>query len=248
MTPLDRAHEAMANAADDDPAPRLRFYERLAAGELFLLLDAGGAPRVFDLETGPVALVFDSESRLAGFTGGQVEMARMPGRAVVEALADQGTGLGVNLGAPSGILLPAEIVDWLAALLAERPATTKARPVSLTSPKGVPEPLLAALDARLAAAEGIAEAAFLASAEYEGGRRGTLLTVLGAAPGAEEALARAVGEALVFTGIDAGELDVAFLAQGDPAAERLARVGLRFDIPVPADPVQRGRGGPPKLR
>ena len=34
MTPLDRAYEAMEKAPDDDPHPRLRFYERLAAGEL----------------------------------------------------------------------------------------------------------------------------------------------------------------------------------------------------------------------
>ena len=38
-TPLDRAHDAMQAEPGDDAA-RLRFYERLADAELFLLLDA----------------------------------------------------------------------------------------------------------------------------------------------------------------------------------------------------------------
>ena len=41
----------------------------------------------------------------------------------------------------------------------------------------------------------------------------------------------AVSEALVFSGIEAGALDVAFLDADDPAAARLAKVGLGFEIP-----------------
>ena len=79
MTPLDRAYEAMA--ADEDQ--RLQFYERLADGELFLLLEseAEGAdlkPRVFPLEDGPVVLVFDLEERLADFAGGIAPYAALP--------------------------------------------------------------------------------------------------------------------------------------------------------------------------
>ncbi|HEX9856761.1 MAG TPA: SseB family protein, partial [Paracoccaceae bacterium] len=73
MTPLDTAYAAMEAAPGDDTA-RLRFYERLAEGEVFLLLEAEAAgdtlaPRVFDLEEGPVVLAFDLEERLAAFTG-----------------------------------------------------------------------------------------------------------------------------------------------------------------------------------
>ena len=39
MTPLDAAYEAMVAAPDGDDAPRLRFYERLADGEMVLLLE-----------------------------------------------------------------------------------------------------------------------------------------------------------------------------------------------------------------
>jgi hypothetical protein len=66
-------------------------------------------------------------------------------------------------------------------------------------------------------------------------------------------LARAMNEALVFSGIEAGELDVVFLASGDTAAKAMARVGLRFDLPVPEAPVAPDAPGmdpsrPPKLR
>ena len=247
MTPLDRAYEAMEKAPDDDPHPRLRFYERLAAGELFLMLGQDDAPKVFDLKDGPVALVFDTEGRLADFTGGFANMAKLPGRLVVEQLAGRGVGLGVNLGASSAILLPPEAVDWLGGLLAERPKMDAGKPVELTQPKGIPERLVLALDQRLAAAEGLASHALLAGATYADGRRGYLLGLVDAADGAEEALARAVGEAVVFTGIDAGVLDVAFLGAEDPVVERMASVGLRFDLPVPVDPIQR-RSGPPRLR
>ncbi|MFD1344812.1 SseB family protein, partial [Litorisediminicola beolgyonensis] len=75
-------------------------------------------------------------------------------------------------------------------------------------------------------------------------------------PGAEAALARAVNEALVFSGVEAGALDVTFVADSDPLAARLARVGLRFDLPIPEEPQERAAPSapgsdpskPPKLR
>ena len=47
-------------------------------------------------------------------------------------------------------------------------------------------------------------------------------------------LAKAVSEALVFSGLEEGALDVAFFAGDAPLAARLAAVGLRFDLPEPA--------------
>jgi hypothetical protein len=257
VTLLDAAHAAVS-ADPENEALRLRFFERLADGELVLLLarEAMGErlePRVFDLEEGPVVLAFDLEERLASFTGGIAPYAALPGRVIAGLLKGQGIGLGVNLGvAPSSMLLPAEAMDWLAQTLAESPEEMEALPQEFLPPR-VPQALVVALDAKLAKAGGLAGAALLAGVVYQGGRRGHLLAFLDAAPGAEDALARAMGEALVFSGIEAGELDVAFLLSADPAATAMARIGLRFDLPLPEAPVAptapgMDRSRPPKLR
>lgn len=234
-TPLDLAHAAM----EGGDAARLRFYERLADGELFLLLarEAEGAtiePRLFELEDGPVALVFDREARLAEFTGEPSPYAALSGRRAAALLAGRGIGLGVNLGvAPSSILLPAQAVDWLASTLAHAPAEARERASEVRPPGELPPVLLESLGAKLPAAAGLARMAYLAGVTYEGGRRSHLLAFVDAVPGAEDALAGAVGEALVFSGLEMGELDVAFLRASDPLSARLAKVGLRFDLPRP---------------
>lgn len=260
VTLLDAAHAAVSANPDDEGA-RLRFFERLADGELFLLLEReaeGGRlePRLFPLEEGPVVLVFDREERLAEFAGGvPVPYAALPGRVIAGMLRGQGIGLGVNLGvAPSEMLLPAQAMDWLAGTLEGGPETAEAVPEGFDPPR-VPQALVAGLDAKLARAGGLAVAAVLAAVRYRGGRRGHLLAFLGAAAGAEEALARAVREALVFSGVEAGELDVVFLDAGDGAAAAMGRVGLRFDmaLPEPQAPAAPQAPGtdparPPKLR
>ena len=240
MTPLDQAHAEMMETGED--AARLRFYERLADGELFLLLeqepvDEAISPRVFPLEDGPVVLVFDREDRLAEFAGEIVPYAALPGRVVVRQLAGQGTGLGLNLGvAPSAYIVPAEAVDWLATLLDRAPAAIEARPERFAPPGELPDVLLRALDQKLARAAGLAAAAHLAGVVYDSGHRGHVLAIVGAVEGAQAALANAVGEALTFSGLDAGELDVVFLGVDDPVLELLAAVALRFDLPEPAAP------------
>ncbi|PWK59256.1 SseB family protein [Roseicyclus mahoneyensis] len=260
MTPLDQAHQAM-EAAPEDGALRLRFYDRLAASELVLLLESEAKgdrirPAVFPVDGQEFVLVFDREERLTEFSGGPAPYAALSGRRLAEMLAGQGIGLGVNLGvAPSSILIEAGSVDWLAATLAEAPEEVEERPEELTAPIGVPEALLTALDARLAAAEGLARMAYLVGAVHAGGRRGHLMAFIDAVPGSEPALARAVGAALTFSGIEAGSLDVGFFRASDPMAARLARVGLRFDLPEApkADQVPGAAPGmdpdrPPRLR
>ena len=238
-TPLDAAHAAMAAAPEDDAA-RLRFYARLADAELFLLIEdaedgAEVRPRLFALEEGRVVLAFDREDRLAAFADGPAPYAALPGRVLAQRLAGSGIGLGLNLAvAPSEFLMPPGAVNWLAETLAAAPAEAAARPEGFAPPRGLPEPVLAALDAKLALMAGLAERALLAAVTYEGGRRGHLLALVGARPGAEPALAKAVGEALTFCGIEAGELDVAFLDADAPATVAMARAALAFDIPEPA--------------
>jgi SseB protein N-terminal domain len=258
VTLLDAAHAAVS-ADPDNEALRLRFFERLADGEMILLLDreADGEqlePRVFDLEDGPVVLVFDREERLASFTGGIAPYAALPGRVIAGLLKGQGIGMGVNLGvAASSMLLPPEAMDWLAETLEDGPEEVEALPQEFLAPS-VPEAVIAGLDAKLARAGGLAAAALLAGVVYRDGRRGHLLAVLDAADGAEPALARAMNEVLVFSGIEAGELDVVFLRASDPAAVAMARVALRFDLLAPQvhdlAPAAPGMdpSRPPKLR
>jgi hypothetical protein len=256
-TLLDAAHAALS-ADPENEALRLRFFERLADGEMVLLLEREAAgeslePKVFDLEDGPVVLVFDREERLAAFTGGIAPYAAMPGRVIAGLLKGQGIGMGVNLGvAPSAMLLPPEAMDWLAETLEDGPEEVEARPEAFLPPS-VPAAVIAALDAKLARAGGLATGALLAGVVYADGRRGHLLALLDVVEAAEAALARAMNEALVFSGIEAGELDVVALASGSAAAVKMANVGLRFDLPMPAAPAARVAPGmdkarPPKLR
>lgn len=237
-TALDLAHTAMAEAPDDDAA-RLRFHAQLADSELFLLIEeedgAEVRPRLFSLEEGRFVLAFDREDRLAAFAGGPAAYAALPGRALAERLAGTGIGLGLNLAvAESQYLMPPAAVDWLAHTLAAAPAEASARPVAFHPPAGLPDALIMALDGKLARMAGLASRALLAAVSYDDGRRGHMLALLGASPAAETALARAVAEALTFCGIDAGELDVAFLPETGAATAALERVALTFTIPAPA--------------
>ena len=248
MTALDAAFAAMLADPDDDTA-RLRYYQRLSDGELFVLLadEADGdtmTPRIFALEDGPVVLAFDLEERLGGFTGVPVPYAALPGRVIAAQLAGQGIGLGVNLGIESAWIVTPEAIDWLADTLTHGPEETLATPKSFHAPGGLPQALLTALDAKLARAGGLAAGAVLAGVVYDDGRRGHMLAYLDAAPGAETALARAASEALSFSGVEAGQMDVAFLDSADPAAMAMLRAGLQFDLPPPPRAVASAPAAP----
>ena len=95
-TALDKAHAAM-QAAPEDAQARLKFFERFADNELFLLLETEAegdqiTPRVFPLEDGPVVLVFDREARLAAFAEGPAPYVGLSGRVLAGMLAGQGMG------------------------------------------------------------------------------------------------------------------------------------------------------------
>ncbi|QPM88886.1 SseB family protein [Pseudooceanicola algae] len=258
-TALDQAHDAMQAAPLDDQL-RLRFYERLADSELFLLLETeaaegNAAPQIFPVEDGSYVLLFDREERLTDFTGRAAPYAALSGRLVVQQLAGQGVGLAVNLETPSAILIPPDAVTWLAETVAHAPSEVEERIAAFHPPRGLPEALVTALDAKLATARGLADCAFLAGSESDSGSRSHILAFIDAAPGSEAALARAVAEALTFSGIEAGALDVGFFRASDPSAAALARNGLRFDLPAlpKAQPAERPAPGsdptkPPILR
>ena len=260
MTPLDIAHAAMERDETDE-ASRLRFFDCLADGEFFLLLEEEPEgndlkPRLFPLEEGPVILIFDLEERMAEFSGGVAPYAALPGRVIAQMLAGQGIGLGVNLGvAPSQMILPPEAMDWLAGLLEGAPEEAEDVPERFEIPRRLPAALVQALEAKLARMAGLAAFALLMGVTYRGGRRGHMLAIVGAAEAAREALAHAVREAVVFSGLEAGVLDVTFLTGEEEILARMVQVARRFDIPAPevrerAAPAAPGSDPerPPKLR
>lgn len=259
-TTLDTAHAAMEAAPQDDTL-RLRFYEDLCDADIFVLLDAepdgdSVRPTTIQIDGADFALIFDTEDRLTRFTERVAPYAGLPGRALVQMMAGQGAGLALNLRvAPSAMLIPADGVDWLAGTLDHAPEETQARLVGINRPTALPDAVLDALDRKLSKTAGLAETAYLVAADYADGAKGHVLGFVGADDSAHAALAHAAGEALTFSGIDAGVMDVIFVEAGAEMALRLERVGLRFDLPriarnTPEVPMAPGADPtkPPKLR
>jgi len=258
-TELDRAHARMSAAPEDDAA-RMAFYAALGDAALVLLLtgEAAGddiSPEIFEVEDQRFALAFDTEDRLADFSGAAAAYASVPGRVLAEMLGAEGIGLGLNLDvAPSSILIPPEALVWLTQTLgADAPQALEARPEELRPPGALPEGLLSALDAKLSRTGGLVQCAYLAGVSYAGAGRSHLIAFVGAVPGSEDVLARAVSEALIFSGVEAGALDVGFVPAGGPMEARLERVGLRIDPARPEaakGPAAPGMDpdAPPRLR
>jgi len=243
-TVLDRAFEAMLAAPEDESAA-LAAFGALADAQIWLLLEKeaeGGqiSPVLFQTEDGDFVLGFDSEERLAAFVSETSAHAVLPGRVLIAMLAGQGPGLAVNLGAAQEMVFEPEQVAWLAETLELALETENtAQPRELRAPVDLPGRFVTALDARLARAGGLARAAFLAQALYKDGSARHILAVIDAVPGAEEAIAGAIGDAVRFYGDGAPDLDVAFFTADEPIAQHLAVVGLRFDLPEPPRPEER---------
>lgn len=251
MTRLQAALAAV-QAAPEDAGARVRFHGALAAAELHLLLteepqgEEAISPQVAETSEGRFVLAFDAAERLAEFAGRAAAYAALPGRVLAGMLQGQGLGIALNPGAAAdAYLLPADAVAWLAGLAAQGPAPVEARIAGLSAPAGLPDALLVALESRLTAAAGLAQTAWLAGVAYRGGGAGHLLAIVGARDGAEAALAGAVQEALAFSGLEEGALDVGFFGADDPLVQRLARHAVRFDLPAaPAAPVPDQRPAP----
>ena len=259
QTPLDLAHVAM-ESAPDDVEKRLKYFERLADCELLLLLteEASGdrlSPELFELADASFVLAFDREERLSEFVGKPAPYAAISGRVVAGMLAGQGVGIALNpeVALSSNIIDP-EAVAWLAETVSAAPEEMQAR-VDELLPPNVPEILVTNLAEKLATATGLADTAYLVAVQYENGTKSHMLGVVNALSEAEGAIAKAVNEALTFSGLEAAALDVTFVAAHDPIAASLAKVGLRFDLPQP-EPTQeyapkapgRDPDSPPKLR
>ncbi len=258
MTKLDEAYGQMAA----DEASELQFYRELADATLYLVLEreAEGeviAPRVFDVAGGSVLLAFDSEDRLASLSDTPLAFVALPGRIIAQQMAGQGLSLGINLGtgAVCEMLMPPEALDWLVQMLGATPVSLEAQVAEFLPPTLVPEALIAALTRSAQAASGLAAVGLLAAVRYQDGRRGHMFSFVNAEVSAQAALARSVAEALAFSGIEAGELDVSFLVEADAGLARLLRVAKVFEVPevvVEAIPDRPAPGmdplAPPKLR
>lgn len=238
-------------ADPEDDAARLRWYGALAGAELVLWLarEAEGErlePEVLALDGGPFVLAFQDEARLAALAGRAVPYAALPGRVIAGMLAGQGIGLAVD----AAVFLPPAAMAWLAEVLDGAPEADEAAPEALLAPGAVPEGVAAGI-ARVIGGSRVA-GAWLVTA-VAGGRRRLMLVVAGA--GAAEAdLARALREAVVFSGAEAGVLDLAFLPVEAPAVAAAQRVGLAFaPAPAPETPARPAAPGrdparPPRLR
>ena len=235
-TPLDLAHAAMTEKPEDDTA-RLRYFGRLAETELFVLLKIEPEgdriePRIFETGGQNFVLAFDREERLTRFAEGPAPYAALSGRLVARLLSENGLCLALNPSvASSEILLPAEVMSWLTETLSAPQQVTEERPVNLRPPSGLPPVFVESLSGKLALAAGYADRAILVRAEYDSGRCDHLLAIIDAIPESQPSLARAVNEALVFSGIEAGTVDVGFLNSADEIVPRLEKVGIRFDLP-----------------
>ena len=243
-TPIDAAHRAMETAPEDARA-RLRFHERVMDAELFLLLETEPdddrlTPQVFDLDEGRFVLAFDRDDRLAEFLDAPAPYVALTGRRLVALLAGQGLGIGLNLGsAPSATLLPAEAVAWMAEMGAGGPETADGIPLGLAPPDDAPPALVAALGPKLAAMSTRVASAHLVSATYGDGRAGLLLALAGVPPEARAAVAAAISEAVRFSGMERGGLDVTFLEDGSPSLARVRAAGLALDLPRAPRPAPR---------
>ncbi len=218
MTVLDRAHAAMA---DRRRGAALRFYQLLADATLFVLLEreAEGErvdPQIFDLADGPVVLVFDSEERLAELGAGAAALCRPAGADDCAASGGHGVVAGAEprrRAPPSETLLPPEAMRWLSEMLEAQPAESCRRsPRGSLRRRACPMPLVDALTLQAGAARRgwPVRRCWRACAMPTAGC-GHVLALMDAAPGAQAALARAMAEALAFSGLEAGELDVTFL-------------------------------------
>ena len=232
-TPLDLAYVAMQE--DDENAQA--FYARFLEAELFLLLESemvgdAAQPLVMETSDGPLVLVFDLEERMAGFSDTPSDYVALSGRRIAKMLAGQGGAIGLNLGeALSAMVMPVEAVSWLAEAAIGDDEEIEANPLEISKPVGVPEALIVALDSKLANMGGVVSAAHLVSVRYDGGENGHMLALVNVPEAAKTGVSEALSEALRFSGIEAAQLDLAFLSADDPHLESFVRAGLGFEIP-----------------
>lgn len=214
MTPLDALCTAPFHELSD--AARARVLNRLADTELFVALD--GEPRgdrvnlhVFELDGAKTGIAADSEDRLAGFFGGPVAYAALPGRILAAMLSAERIGLTVNPGQPSEMLLDWATLGWLVDALSAAPAEDRSASARLSAPsQEMVSALAEPLATRLADMAGLADSAALVRAEGVDGSRGHLVVISGAPAPRHKVIAKAIAELIAFLPPLPDECDVVF--------------------------------------
>lgn len=237
-TPLDAAFGAMqASAAPEQAA--MGYYDRLGDTEFFLALEAEAQgevfhPVLFPFEGTELALAFDTADRLAAFFDGPAPYLIMSGKTLCAMLAEHRFGLAINPDvAPSANVLGADVVAWLVRQHNVGAAEAEADLKAVYPPTAAPEALIQAIDAKLAAALGLASHAILVQQTKTLGPPLLMLAICDAVPHAKEALTQAIAEVVNFSGIEGLTIDVVFTRRVSEIAARFAKVGLRFDLPQP---------------
>lgn len=253
-TELDRLCAAVP-FHDADPVQRAAVLRRLADTELHVALTADPVGdradlRMFELPGGEVALASDDAAALAGFLGGPVAHLSLPGRVLARELAQAGRGLLVNPGRPSEMLLDAAALSWLIAALAEAPPAAEVIPRGLSAPSPQAVAVLAEpLATRLSDMAGMVAGAALVGVEWQDGRQGHLIAVMGAAPEAADASRRAIAKALselvAFLPPLEGGVDITF--QPLPLPPGAVRIEATAP-PAPPPAKRRDPDAPPRLR
>ena len=232
---------------DADAPARARILSRLADSEMTVALDGEAGDdsarfRLFDLPGGPVALAFDRDERLAAFFGQPAPYAAMPGRVLARLLAAEASGLLVNPGHPSEMLLDAETLAWLGRALSDAPEGAEARARLAAPDPAVVAVLAAPLAERLADFQGAVSGAALVASAGNAETAGHLLIIAGADPNRQPQLAKALAETLAFLPEVAGGVDVAFSDAPVPD------VAVRFDLSPKSAPRVPRPSRPPNLR
>lgn len=250
---------AYASPDADEPSRR-RFYALLLETTLFAPVHEAPEteplrPRVFELSEGPIALAFDRDDRAAEFFGRPVPYAALQGRDLIDASAERGLGLGVNLGASSATLLGAEAVAWLAANAA---ASVSGEPVgagsAIAPPAGAAEAAALALGREAERWPGVIAELWLVRVRAAGETRGGLVAIArpgAAAAAAEKGIAARLGAAAAPFAEADEPIAIAIVREGDAALAAARRQGARLaplDRSDPAPPPAPPPQGPPRLR
>jgi hypothetical protein len=154
-TRLDRLWQAVADGGSE--ADWLRFYEGFATQSLTVPVediegDEVAKPKTLTLESGEVALAFDTEVRFTAFIGSPTAFVTLIGADLAQALAPTGTGVALNPGvAPGETVLDPQALAWIAEHAGAEVEAGDLPPETRIHPVENPEPaLLEALGARLA--------------------------------------------------------------------------------------------------
>lgn len=248
-TALDLAFER----ARQDPDETGAFYDALFATTVFLPIrqaydEDGNAseddaksiePMVFEVDGNASLLIFDTEDRLARWAPEPVHYVGLPGHTFFQ-MFEGGQQVAVNIAvAPSSVVIPADVVDWLhqrAEEAVESEEVPAGSALDVSPPPELAPEAVAKITARLAGlrrevSEAILFSLAIDEAEEEAVRRvvlGVALTV----SGIEDS--NAIAEALTETtrGAFAGTrpFEVALLDPESPLMSAARSVGLPLPI------------------